>query len=1150
MNLHRLEREQVLPAALEKAWEFFSNPRNLDALTPDDPAIFGPDPPQDILHFLFQPRKALGKALAISNRSPYSKLMKRLAFVSLMLGFAVPLASAQEGPLGSMKTKWAAEVSEETPWPEYPRPQLVRENWTNLNGKWDYAITAKDAPHPEAWDGKILVPFCVESQLSGVQKTVGAEKRLWYRRSFANPGTKADRRLMLNFEAVDWHAQVFVNGKQVGEHKGGYDPFSFDIAGALTDAGEQEIVVSVWDPTDAGSQPRGKQIGNPHGIWYTAVTGIWGTVWLEEVPWLQVAGLEVHGVIGEGTAEITGEFTNSHPGIGGRSRPPLSGTYRILDGDTVIASGPLDTYELPRAVDPRRDRFFSGSARIREPKLWSPDSPHLYRIIVEFKDLETVESYFAFREVGWGKDKHGVNRLYLNGEPVFHYGPLDQGWWPDGLYTAPTDEALKYDIEMTKAMGFNMARKHVKVEPRRWYYWADKLGLMVWQDMPSGFRTDANQTVGSGAREDVRMPDEVAAQFLSEWEEIMDDFGTHPSIVAWIPFNEGWGQHRTNEVLKWTKEKDPSRLVGGPSGWEDRGYGDLKDMHSYPGPGMFPVMDDRVSVLGEFGGLGLPVEGHLWWDRRNWGYRTYRTKEELHRNYENLVTRLDALIPEGLAAAVYTQTTDVEGEVNGLMTYDRILKFEPEWLRDQHAKLYEPAGRVVRTVVAATAETGRQEWSYTLEKPADGWEEPEFGAEGWQQGVGGFGTRETPGTIVRTVWDGSEIWVRRAFELDAIPAGELRLRIHHDEDAEVYLNGVEVATLSGYTTEYTDLPLGGKGREALKEGKNVLAIHCRQTQGGQYIDAGLVAVEETDEVATEKTSRTDGAGHRVLLQGNGKLAIVANGKIEWEMPWAGIHDVHVLPNGNIMTQRDMREIVEIDPETKQVVWSYNAATSNGNEGKRIEVHAFQPLEDGRVMIAESGAGRIIEIDREGELRKELALKRDRPDPHRDTRLARKLANGHYLVCHEGDGAVREYDSGGEVVWEYEVPLFGRERAGGHGPEAWGNAVFAAVRLASGNTLIATGNGHSVIEVTPEQEIVWHLKQDDLPAIRLAWVTTLEVLPNGNYMIGNCHAGPDNPLLVEIEPTTKKVVWTLDEFARFGNSVPNSALLDVTGATLR
>jgi len=293
------------------------------------------------------------------------------------------------------------------------------------------------------------------------------------------------------------------------------------------------------------------------------------------------------------------------------------------------------------------------------------------------------------------------------------------------------------------------------------------------------------------------------------------------------------------------------------------------------------------------------------------------------------------------------------------------------------------------------------------------------------------------------------------------------------------------------------------------------------------------------------------AGHRLVTQGNGKLAIVdAAGKFEWEMPWGGIHDIHVLDNGHIMVQQGRATVAEIDPETKKVVWSYNSAKMNGNQGKKIEVHAFQPLEDDRIMIAESGAGRIIEINRKGEILKEFPLKRNQPHPHSDTRLVRKLDNGRYLVAHENDGFVREYDADGQVVWEYEVPMFGKEPANGHGPEAYGNKCFSALRLKNGNTLIATGNGHSVIEVTPKKEIVWKIAQHDLPGITLAWVTTLEVLPNGHYIIGNCHAGPDNPLLIELDPKSNKVVWTFDQFEAFGNSVPNSQLLDVEGEVIR
>ena len=290
------------------------------------------------------------------------------------------------------------------------------------------------------------------------------------------------------------------------------------------------------------------------------------------------------------------------------------------------------------------------------------------------------------------------------------------------------------------------------------------------------------------------------------------------------------------------------------------------------------------------------------------------------------------------------------------------------------------------------------------------------------------------------------------------------------------------------------------------------------------------------------------AQHPLAIQGNGTLAILnAKGEVDWQMKWPGIHDIHVLKSGNIMVQHGWGKVVEIDRESKNVVWCYDASIMNGNLGRKIEVHAFQPLDNGNVMIAESGAGRIIEVTRSGKLVKEVTLELNHPHPHTDTRLARKIKNGNYLVCHEGDGFVREYDGDtGKVTWEYEIPMFDQPGKGGHGIEAWGNKVFAALRLANGNTLIATGNGHSVIEVNPDKEIVWHLKQNDLPGIQLAWVTTLEVLPNGNYVIGNCHAGPENPLLIEIEPRSKKVVWQLDQYEKWGNSVPNTQLLQIQG----
>ncbi len=598
-----------------------------------------------------------------------------------------------EGPL---MTRWAASVTPENAHAEYPRPQMVRPDWLNLNGLWDYAIRPRDEGRPESFDGQILVPFCVESALSGVMKTVGPDNRLWYRRTFeVPPGPRWDPsmgRILLNFGAVDWDTTVWINGKQVGTHKGGYDPFTFDITDALKDSGAQEIVVSVWDPTDGGTQPRGKQVRQPGGIWYTAVTGIWQTVWIEPVTKIYIKSFKMVPDIDAGVLRVDVE-------IGGTPTDP--------DNLVVIAQIPGVSNEI------RRGETQKGTAKgalgerltieVEDPNLWSPDAPHLYDldislceqarrmtgppgVIIQWDVVDQARTYFAMRKIELKKDEAGINRLFLNNEPLFQYGPLDQGWWPDGLYTAPCDEALRYDIEVTKKVGMNMARKHVKVEPDRWYYWCDKLGLLVWQDMPSGDRY-----IGRDDPDIERAP-ESAQQFETELKAIIQSFRNHPSIVMWVPYNEGWGQWDTARITRWIEELDPTRLVNSASGWTDRGTGDVHDIHSYPGPDVPRLENDRAAVLGEFGGLGLPIKGHTWQDERNWGYRSYTSAGELTDAYVALLRKLHPMTGEqGLAAAVYTQTTDVEVEVNGLMTYDRaLIKMDAERITAANRALYTP----------------------------------------------------------------------------------------------------------------------------------------------------------------------------------------------------------------------------------------------------------------------------------------------------------------------------------------------------------------------------------------------------------------------------------------------------------------------------
>lgn len=581
--------------------------------------------------------------------------MKKTFLVCCALALTMG-AQAQWKPVGDkIKTKWAEQINPKNVLPEYPRPQLERTDWVNLNGEWEYAIKPKGQAEPAAFDGNILVPFAVESSLSGVQKEVGENNELWYKRTFSVPANWKSKDIILNFGAVDWKADVFVNDILIGSHQGGFTPFSFNITPYLTGKSNQKLVVRVWDPSDKGYQPRGKQTSNPEGIWYTPVTGIWQTVWLEPVATNHITSVKSIPDIDNGTMNVTV----------GTSAPCCNTSVvevKLLDKGQVVASAKgLQGKELRLAV--------------QNPTLWDTSNPYLYdmkvSLIKDGKVLDDVKSYTAFRKISSKRDANGVMRMQLNNKNLFQYGPLDQGWWPDGLYTAPTDEALLYDIVKTKDWGFNMIRKHVKVEPARWYYHCDKEGILVWQDMPSGDMGNqwAPHTYNGGTDKD-RSAASVA-NYYQEWKEIMDMCISYPSIVVWVPFNEAWGQFDTEKVAEWTKNYDPSRLVNPASGGNHRACGDILDLHNYPGPNMFLYDPQRVTVLGEYGGIGLPLENHLWWNKRNWGYVQFKNSDEVTAEYVKYADDLKGMVDRGFSAAVYTQTTDVEGEVNGLMTYDR-----------------------------------------------------------------------------------------------------------------------------------------------------------------------------------------------------------------------------------------------------------------------------------------------------------------------------------------------------------------------------------------------------------------------------------------------------------------------------------------------
>jgi len=573
-------------------------------------------------------------------------------------------------------TSWAEKVNPKAPLPEYPRPQLVRsQNWKNLNGLWSYAIIPKNQNEPASYQGSILVPFAVESALSGVGKTLGKDSVLWYKNNITIPASMKNQEVLLHFGAVDWQAEIFVNGKSAGQHEGGFDPFTFNISSLLKKGGTQEIKVRVWDPTDEGPQPRGKQQRKPEGIWYTPVTGIWQTVWLEGVPKTHIIATKQTPDIDAKTLFVNVNVASAQPGDQVR--------ITAFDGKNQVA-------QKEAAVN---DQV---SLALENPKLWSTKSPFLYDLKIELlrkgKVIDQAASYFAMRKSSMARDQNGIQRMLLNNEFVFQYGPLDQGWWPDGLYTAPTEEALTFDIIKTKEMGFNMIRKHIKVEPARWYYECDKLGMLVWQDMPSGdLGNHWEPNLGTMGGTDKNRSPESEAMYRKEWSKIMDDLHNFPSIVVWTPFNEAWGQFKTKEIAEWTKAKDPSRLVNSASGGNHVITGDIVDLHHYPEPKM-PRPDlfgpTHAIVLGEFGGLGLPVPGHTWKDKDNWGYQSFKTADELFEKYDSFIRSIEGLIKKGLSAAVYTQTTDVEQETNGLMTYDRILKLPEAKIKAANDRLY------------------------------------------------------------------------------------------------------------------------------------------------------------------------------------------------------------------------------------------------------------------------------------------------------------------------------------------------------------------------------------------------------------------------------------------------------------------------------
>lgn len=742
----------------------------------------------------------------------------------LSAGMSAQEWSAKKAPL---MTKFANDVDPDNVLPEYPRPQMVRDEWMNLNGLWQY--------QPGTWEnerlpkgelsGTILVPFAVESALSGVMES---HERIWYRRNFTVPADWKGQRLLLHFGAVDYMSEVYINGKLVGKHQGGYDPFSFDITEYLKD-GEQSISVRVYDPTDKEGYPRGKQTLDPQGIMYTSVTGIWQTVWLEPVPEQRIVDFKM-------TPDIDESVLNLQVNAAGGKY--LTYTAEVKDGNRVVAtveSSPM----APTAI------------KIKNQKLWSPSNPFLYDMTITLKNgdkvIDVVDTYFGMRKSSLEFDGK-FHRLYLNNEFVFQMGPLDQGYWPDGLYTAPTDEALRYDIEMTKKLGFNMTRKHIKVEPARWYYWADKLGLMVWQDMPSPnsytWKTPA--------------PDKEA--FTNELINMVETHYNVPSIIMWVIFNEGQAQHDTKKYVSIVKGLDKSRLVNEASGWSNKGAGgDVYDLHSYPPP-VAPESVYMATACGEYGGIGYQKDDHLWNPDDLMKYVMIDTDEEYLNMYNDFTTMLTKFkTNNGLSAAVYTEITDVEIELNGIMTYDRVMKVDPKDIYKSNQMVINEEMYEYIYEVLPTAEASKRTWKYTLDTPAADWMKKDFNDASWKEGTAGFGSADTPGAHVGTTWNSNNIWVRQEFELgdlSSIDMDKLFLRIHHDEDAEVYINGVLAASVPRWSSDYVNVAISDAAKDALvHNGKNTIAISCKQQEGGQYIDAGLSIISQDKPVSASKLKK-------------------------------------------------------------------------------------------------------------------------------------------------------------------------------------------------------------------------------------------------------------------------------------------------------
>jgi len=742
----------------------------------------------------------------------------------------------------TIATKWADLVTPDNAWREYPRPQFSRSEWLNLNGIWGYKEgSVGDKYSSDNFYQEILVPFPVESALSGIKAQ--RKQNVWYKKTFTVPKNWVGKRVKINFDAVDWESEVFVNGVSVGIHRGGYDPFSYDITDKLKTSGLQEVVVRVFDPSDIGGQPNGKQWNNPFSVFYTACTGIWQTVWLEPVENIHIENLNIVPDIDRSKLKLTVNVPNS--------TSTSSVNVIVKSGENIITTQNI----LPN---------IETEIVIPNQILWTPNSPFLYDLEIKLMNnsllVDSVGSYFGMRKISmgtWG----GYKRIMLNNEYCFNFGVLDQGYWPEGIYTAPCDSALIFDIQKIKSLGFNTARKHGKTENQRWYYHCDRLGLLVWQDIPSAptNRDGANPPIAGDEwsnNDSSRVSAKNKANFKLELEHIVNSFKNHPSIVDWIVFNENWGQFSTLENTQKVITLDPNRLVTSASGFTDFEIGDFQDYHSYP----YPVIGTsypgapaqptttRIRAVGEYGGVEYNVPNHTWYLSPSSVYdKPESSVEGLTMRFTSLAERANILAKQqGLSAAIYTQIFDVENETNGIVTYDRKVD---KLLVDRVKPLVEYTIKSCNTVDDFARIFGPNDtWKYNVSQPVGDWTNLNFSDISWNSGLSCFGTGGGTlfSSLLRTNWSTSDIWMRKTFNPGNITEDQIKnifAELYIDGAVTIYINGVEALAFKeeSYPIQakhfYT---LSDDARKTiLANQNNVIAVHCNNSVGGSFIGVGL-----------------------------------------------------------------------------------------------------------------------------------------------------------------------------------------------------------------------------------------------------------------------------------------------------------------------